>query len=263
MATSDKKSQVQARFGAYAQGYVSGATFSQGPDLERLLALAAPQPDWHMLDIATGGGHTALTFSPHLKHVISSDLTPRMLMAAREHIGRQGAANITFSGADAEKLPFAKAAFDLVTCRIAPHHFTHVYRFMTECARVLKSGGLLLLQDHLAPDDKKAAEYRTAFETLRDPSHVRGLNAYEWRGVFLDAGFSIEHTETLTKTHELLPWAQRQGCTPTVIERLQVMLLQAPDAVREHMRPQYAGTPYATFDDIHIIIKGRKINQQT
>lgn len=258
MAATDKKTQAQERFGQFAQGYVSSQTHAQGSDLERLLALAEPQPHWQMLDIATGGGHTALTFAPHLSHVISSDLTPRMLLAARQHLSNAGAKNVTYSGADAEKLPFGPAVFDLVTCRIAAHHFPDVYAFIEECVRVLKPGGVLLVQDQVVPAEPEAAHFVNAFETLRDPSHVEALPEYHWRGHFLNAGLTVEHTEIVQKDHDLLPWAERQGCTPAVIERLQVMLIQMPAAVRKHMQPQYAGTPYATFANQHIIIKGRK-----
>ena len=52
--------------------------------------------------------------------------------------------------------------------------------------------------------------------------------------------------------------AERQGCTPAVIERLQVMLAQAPEAVGTAMNPQCAETPDATFDHHYIIIMGSK-----
>ncbi len=255
----ERKMQVQARFGQYAQGYVQSAVFSQGADLDRLVALANPQNDWLALDIATGGGHTALRFAPLLRHVVAADLTTGMLRAARDHLNGQGAANISYSVTDAENLPFPSQSFDLVTCRIAPHHFCDCFRFIQECARVLKPDGLLLIEDHLAPDDERAARYIDSFERLRDPSHVRTYAGYEWQGMLLDAGLTVEHEEIFSMTGaKLLPWAQRQGCTAEVIERLQVLLVQAPDTVAEWLHPQCAGTSDATFDHHFIIIMGRK-----
>jgi ubiquinone/menaquinone biosynthesis C-methylase UbiE len=255
----DRKKHVQARFSQYAQGYVQSAVFSQGADLGRLVALAAPQPDWLALDIATGGGHTALRFAPLARHIVAADLTTGMLRAAREHITGQGASNISYTVADAEDLPFPSGHFDLVICRIAPHHFSDCFRFVQECARVLKPDGLLLVEDHLAPDDERAARYIDSFERLRDPSHVRTYAGYEWRGMLLDAGLTVDHEELFSMTGtKLMPWAQRQGCTPDVIERLQVLLVQAPQAVADWLHPQCAGSTDAAFDHHFIIILGRK-----
>jgi ubiquinone/menaquinone biosynthesis C-methylase UbiE len=257
--TDDVKQQAQTRFAQYAQGYVTSKSHAEGADLERLLELAQPQPDWHVLDIATGGGHTALKFAPHVARVVAADLTPTMLYAARAFITEQGAANLVYSAGDAENLPFVHHSFDLVTCRIAPHHFPDCFRFVQECARVLKTGGLVLIEDHLAPDDERAARYLDSFERLRDPSHVRAFASYEWQGMFLDAGLSVEHSEPFVRSGgKLVPWAERQGCTPEIIERLQVMMAQAPSVVAEWVRPQCVGTPDASLDHHYLIIAGRK-----
>jgi ubiquinone/menaquinone biosynthesis C-methylase UbiE len=258
-ADDKKKAQAQARFGEFAQGYVESKSHASGIDLERLVELANPQADWLALDVATGGGHTALRVAPHVGRMVASDFTPKMLTAARTFIESKGADNVVFSGADAENMPFDDNSFDLITCRIAPHHFPNCFRFVQESARVLKPGGLLLVEDHVLPDDERAARYVDSFERLRDPSHVRAYAGYEWEGMYLDAGLRVEHSERLTKANsKLVPWAERQGCTPEVIEHLQIMLKQAPAAVAEWMNPQCAGTGDATFDHHYIIIMGRK-----
>jgi ubiquinone/menaquinone biosynthesis C-methylase UbiE len=222
-----------------------------------LLELAQSQPHWQVLDVATGGGHTALHFAPHVAAVIATDFTPRMLHAAADFL-RPQLQNIAYAGADAELLPFASNSFDLVLCRVAAHHFPDIFRFMLDAARVLKPGGVLLVQDHVMPDSRKAARYINAYEKLRDPAHVRALPEYEWRGVTLDAGLLVEHSEQFTIEHHVLSWAERQGCTAETIERLQVMLLRAPKKVQAWMLPEYAGTPHARYTDHQIILKARK-----
>ena len=252
----DSKSLSQQRYNQFAQGYVTSQSHAKGADLDRLVEIA--QPGWTVLDVATGGGHTALKFAPHVALVVASDLTPNMLEAAQTFITGKGVTNIEFKRADAENLPFNDAEFDLVTCRIAPHHFPDCFRFVQESARVLKPGGLLLVQDHVLPGDEKAARYVDAFETLRDPSHNRAYAEYEWAGMFLDAGLMVEHVEQIVKVHEFVPWAERQGCTPDVIQRLGILLKQAPQAAADWMQPRAVGTPEATFVNHHLIIAGRK-----
>lgn len=260
MSDDEIKAQTQQRFSRFAQSYVESPRHASGEDLDRLVELAQPQPGWLTLDVATGGGHTALRFAPHVRRVIASDLTVTMLEAARRFVvGAESMRNVSFCGADAENLPFAPGVFDLVTCRIAPHHFPNVFRFVQECTRVLKPGGLLLVEDQLVPENDRAARYIDAFERLRDPSHHRVYALYEWQGMFLDAGLSVVHAEDLPKRGgRLIPWAERQGCTPAVIERLQIMLAQAPGPVAEWMEPQCVGTADAAFTHHYIVIMGRK-----
>lgn len=246
------------RFGRYAAGYVTASVFSDNDQLARLIEIAEPQPHWRVLDIATGGGHTALAFASHVREVIASDLTLPMLSVARDHIHSTAVANVHYTAAEAAALPFAAESFDLVTCRIAPHHFPDVYRFMLASARVLRPGGIMLVQDHVVPDKRRVAHYADAFERLRDPSHVRTLTESEWQGVYLDVGLEVTHTEQFIRRHDLIPWAERQGCEADVIERLQVMLLRAPDAVARWMQPELAGTDHASFCNHNIIIAGRK-----
>lgn len=257
--SEDVKAQSQKRFGDYAERYVTSKVHAEGEDLNRLLSMAAPQSHWRVLDVATGGGHTALKFAPHVAHVVASDLTPRMLHAARRFIKGQGVNNVSYAAADSENLPFVDNCFDAVTCRIAPHHFPDCFRFVQECARVIRPGGIFLVEDHAHPEFDAAARYIDSFEKLRDPSHNRAYAEYEWRGMFLDAGLSVEQAEIFTKEGgKLLPWAERQSCTPEVIERLQVMLVQVPAEVAAWLRPRYAGTPDAQFDHNYILIMGRK-----
>lgn len=258
MSAEEQKAHARQRFSQFAQGYVQSATHAQGNDLDRLLEVSAPQSDWIACDIATGGGHTALKVAPHVRRMIATDYAPTMLAEARQFIAKQGASNVDFIPADAENLPFAANSFDLITCRIAPHHFPDIFRFVREAARALKPGGRLVVEDHVVPEDPKDAAYVEAFERLRDPSHVRALSETEWRNDFLDAGLTVDTTEQMFRPDKMIPWAERQGCTPDVIEHLQILLAQAPRAVAEFMHPVAAGTPDAGFDHAYILIAGTK-----
>ncbi len=137
------------------------------------------------LDISTGGGHTALAIAPHVHSVAVTDLTPRMLATARTFLTEQGVSNATYVIADAERLPFLDASFDLVTVRIAPHHYADAPRAAREMARVLTPGGRLLFIDNIAPEDPELDRLMNDWERRRDPSHVRALHRDR---VALDAG---------------------------------------------------------------------------
>ena len=255
--TLDSKTLSQRRYSQFADGYVQSETHAKGSDLDRLLAIARPQAHWKALDIATGGGHTALKFAPHVRHVTASDLTARMLQKAEEFISPQlPPGSVAFQQADAEDLPFADADFDLVTCRIAPHHFPDAPAFVRECARVLVAGGLLILQDQILPDDDESAALVDGFEKLRDPSHHRAFKISQWHAMLIAAGFRIEHSEMYIKRHDFLAWARRQGCGEATIAELVRILREAPPIARDWMDPQRWGAADATFVNRHILLRG-------
>lgn len=262
----DVRTLSRDRYSQFAERYVGSIAHSQGTDLERLVAIAAPQPTWTVLDVATGGGHTALAFAPCVARVVATDLVPDMLGAARRFLRAQTTAHISFTLADAEDLPFADGTFDLVACRIAPHHFRDVARFVREGARVLRparpgengGGGSVLIQDHVLPDEPTAARYTDAWERLRDPSHHRAFGETEWEALLHNAGLQVYHIEQVTKQHAFLDWTQRQGCTPAVVGQLIEQMDAAPEAVVAWMQPRCFGTPEASFVNRHILIAGRK-----
>jgi SAM-dependent methyltransferase len=242
------KSLAQERFGAFAATYATSRPHAKGGSLPRLVELLAPQRDATALDIATGAGHVALTLAPHVTHVIASDLTPQMLVVARGLAAERHLANIGFADLRAEALPFADGTFDIVTCRIAPHHFDDVRAFVTEVARVLRPGGLFGLVENVSPDPSimaddaaalaAAADEYNAFEKHRDPSHVRCLTLAEWRGLVVDAGLKERHVEVLDKPMVLGPWADQQNVGAEIKSDLRAKLLEGSPAFRAFARPQ-------------------------
>lgn len=249
--TDDIKQTVQAQFGPNAAKYATSRVHAKGASLARLVELTQPQPDWQMLDVASAAGHTAFVFAPHVAHVVATDLTAEMLTVAQNLAAEKGLTNVSFERADAEDLPFDDDRFDLVTCRIAPHHFPHVDRFVAEAARVLKPGGLLAVVDNISPGTplrgKKArainaaGDYYNAFEKLRDPSHVRALPLHEWQRLLISAEFELLIVESHAKWMAFDPWATRLGLADDDLTRLRAMLLQAPEKVQEFLTPQQSG----------------------
>jgi len=140
------KSLVQQQFGANAAAYATSVVHAQGASLKRVVELVQPQPHWRALDVATAAGHTAFAVAPHVAHVLATDLTPEMIPVAQGVAAEKGIANVSFETADAEALPYPAESFDLITCRIAPHHFEHIDRFLAGCYRALRPGGVLVIE---------------------------------------------------------------------------------------------------------------------
>lgn len=219
--------------------------------------MTQPRSDWRVLDIATGGGHTALALAPHVREVIASDLTLPMLDAARAFILSKGIKNVAFREADATSLPFDAASFDLVTCRIAPHHFPDVQGFVREMFRVLEPGGVAVVIDNVVPEDPVAAKFINDFETIRDPSHVWSYTESDWREFFETAGFSDLHVELFRKARDFVSWLGRMSVPESTRKRLRVLLDEAPTPAKAALAPEERdGKMWFYLDEI--LILGRK-----
>jgi ubiquinone/menaquinone biosynthesis C-methylase UbiE len=223
---TEAQDRVRAQYGKVGDAYVRSAGHASGNDLDRMLALAAPQPTDTLLDIATGGGHVARVLGPHAGRVIASDLTPEMLDHAIPYLREQGLPDVERLVADAQDLPLDDASVDIVTCRIAPHHFPDPAAFVAEAARVLRPGGRFLLVDSTVPEGVVGGFFNR-YETVRDPSHVRSLTVEEWVGLLERSGFRIEAVEPFRKRHEFEEWTSRMRVSEGDRERLRAMMRDA------------------------------------
>lgn len=232
------KSLVQEEFGKTAASYLTSKPHALGKSLERLVTLASPQKDWHVLDVATGGGHVAYAFAPHAARVWATDITQEMLDMVKAEAQKRGLPNVRTAYAKAEAMPFEDASFDLVTCRIAPHHFDSIPVFLGEVHRVLKPNGLFALVDNVVPEGS-VGDYINAFERFRDPSHLRAWTMQEWRDALKKARLAIEHEEQIYKTMDFRSWASRHDATMQAL--LRSMLAEVTPAVKAAIEPQGAG----------------------
>jgi len=237
------KTLVQEQFGKNAAGYLTSTPHALGKSLERLVVLTAPQKSWRALDVATGGGHVAYTFAPHVARVWATDITQEMLDLVKGEAEKRGLSNIRTTYAKAEALPFEDASFDLITCRIAPHHFDSIPHFLDEVHRVLAPGAVFAMVDNVVPDGS-VGDYVNAFERFRDPSHLRAWTMEEWRAALKAHGFAIMHEEQLYKQMEFKSWAARHDATMQSL--LRSMLAQVTPEVKAVLDPKGDG-PELTF----------------
>jgi ubiquinone/menaquinone biosynthesis C-methylase UbiE len=245
---SDNKILVQQQFGANAAKYATSRPHAQGASLAGLVAMVGPRPHWQALDIATGAGHTALAFAPHVAHVVASDLTVQMVHVARRLASERKIENVSFVVAQAERLPFGDQSMDFVSCRIAPHHFVDVSRFVEDVRRVLRPGGAFGLVDNVSPDAQIvagreqdlaiAAQEYNAFEKLRDPSHVRCLTLNEWTTLMASSGLRVRASELQDKSMVFETWADQMQASAETKAELRRMVFSGSPAFQAFMRPQ-------------------------
>ena len=200
---------VQEQFSRRADKYTTSHVHASGKDLEWVVAEACLTGHEHILDVGTGTGHTALALAGGARAVTGIDLTARMIENATHLAAERGLVNVQFLVGDAVHMPFADHHFDLVTCRFAAHHFVDPDAAIREMSRVLKPGGLLLMVDHIAPDEAQLDEYINRLDWLRDQSHVREWTALEWQRRFQQAGVSTNVTREWDLHMEVSWWIEQ------------------------------------------------------
>ncbi len=185
-----------------AQAFRESPTHREGPDLELLVEMCEPGKGVTALDVATGGGHVARRLRDEGCTVVTVDPAPGM---QPDVIAR------------AEHLPFADSSFDVVTCRIAPHHFEDIRKAVAELARVTRA--LLVIEDNLHIDEQVEQA-----ERLRDPTHVRCYSADEWLELLVGAGLDVERVELVERKREVEDWLTRVDTPPEDAQRVRELL---------------------------------------
>ena len=206
-----------------AKAYRESPTHAAGEDLDLVVAWAEPGPGVTALDVATGGGHVARRLREAGAEVVTADRAPGM---QPDVVCR------------AEDLPFVDGSFDVVTVRIAPHHYDDVRAAVREMARV--SRDRVVIEDTLYEDEALEQVFR-----LHDPSHVRTYREDEWRRFLEEAGLRVEAVEIVEKRRPLEDWLDRTGCSDEDAERIRALLADRVDENGE-------------WADRKIVIKTRK-----
>jgi SAM-dependent methyltransferase len=185
-----------------AEAYRRSAVHAAGEDLDLVVEWCEPGPGVTALDVATGGGHVARRLREAGATVVTADPAPGMQ------------ADTT---APAEDLPFADGSFDVVTCRLAAHHFADVVAAVKEMARVASDRVVVC-------DNTFVSEWSEEADRTRDPSHVRNYSVPEWHSFFELAGLEVADERYLERPLEIEPWLARVDCPPADAARVRELL---------------------------------------
>lgn len=228
---------AQEQFGRQSHRYGRGHVLEQIEDVQRALEHIPLPPNSRALDLATGAGHTGLYLASAGFDVILADIAQPMLDRAARTAAERGL-TVQTRQHPAEQLPYPDATFDLVTCRVAAHHFSSPENFVRETARVLKPGGFFLLIDGTVEDGQDEAEaWAHEVEKLRDPSHNRLLTPDTWSNLCRRNRLMVRHVFIEPFKQPDLNWYFDAAAT-SPDNRAQVLELvaHAPESARKLFR---------------------------
>ena len=124
-----------------------------------LVDASAVGPGLRVLDVGAGTGNEAIRAARRGASVTASDLTPELLEAGRRRAEADGLA-LEWTQADAERLPFADASFDVVMSCIGAMFAPRHGRVADELVRVCRPGGTIALLSW-TPESLVGALFRT------------------------------------------------------------------------------------------------------
>jgi ubiquinone/menaquinone biosynthesis C-methylase UbiE len=166
--------------------------------------------------------------------VTLADLTESMLQRAVA-TAEARSLNVASRCHSAEKMPYADASFDVVTCRVAAHHFSSPEAFVQEAARVLAPHGWFVLIDGTVEDGQAEAEaWAHRVEKLRDPSHNRFLTPGEWKRLAQNSGLLVTRLEITPFQQPDLDWYFETAATSLENRRsVRELCASAPESARQ------------------------------
>jgi demethylmenaquinone methyltransferase/2-methoxy-6-polyprenyl-1,4-benzoquinol methylase len=127
----------------------------------RRLKFILDRPDALVLDLCCGTGDLAFALARAGRaRVVGADFAHTMLVRAREKSGVQAQpahqttpTSMPFFEADALRLPFADASFDVVTTAFGFRNLANYEAGLREIQRVLKPGGTIAILEFTEPPD--------------------------------------------------------------------------------------------------------------
>jgi arsenite methyltransferase len=137
-------------------GYPEELATVPGSSVESFAGVANPftlgrlAPGERVLDLGCGAGTDSLVAAQMVGpngSVTGIDMTPEMLAKARASAAELGAENVEFMEAEAERLPFADASFDVVISNGVIDLIPDKDAVFSELFRVLRPGGRIQVAD--------------------------------------------------------------------------------------------------------------------
>jgi ubiquinone/menaquinone biosynthesis C-methylase UbiE len=201
-APSRHESLILDQFSRQAPVFARSPELHAEQQLRLLVDAARPQAGEESLDVACGPGSVVAAFAALVRRAVGLDATAAMLEQARTLERERGLSNVEWHQGDVYRLPFADAAFDIVSCRFAVHHFQEPARAFAEMTRVCRRGGRVLVCDGLASADAGKAQAFNAMERHRDPSTAEFRTLPFLLGLFGDAEFAEPSVLRFRVTYE-------------------------------------------------------------
>jgi ubiquinone/menaquinone biosynthesis C-methylase UbiE len=233
------------------------------PIHEWLVEHLAPKDGQRVLEIAAGPGDTGFLAAKRLGkgRLVSTDISPAMVDAARKRGAELGVTNADYRVLDAQAMDFGDGSFDGVICRWGFMLMPDPAAAFRECRRVLVPGGRLVFAVFTGPDENPFASIPARI--LTQAGHLPPATSAWHPGILAladrtrvqalldDAGFTSTHIEGVDMTWTFAT-ADDYWTFLVELTALGPLVRSLPDAARDAVRAAIDArlAPYARDDGI-------------
>ena len=187
----DRAEAARRYFEAHAASWESVRALHISEDeIERAIAdLLLDRPLGTLLDVGTGTGRMLELFAPKAECAVGIDRSSEMLRLARVMLDQAGISGASLRQGDMNALPLGDGSADSIILHQVLHYAQQPGAAIEEAARVLSSGGRLLVIDFAQHNHSELKE---------QDAHLRlGFADDAMRGWFTAAGLELDQIERL------------------------------------------------------------------
>jgi ubiquinone/menaquinone biosynthesis C-methylase UbiE len=184
------------RFNKWAGSYDTGiAGIFYKMCYRKIRPLLSLQDGMKVLDVGCGTGSLLKELSRSGKelNLYGIDLSSEMIRAAREKLKDEK--HVELHEASAADLPFESNFFDYIVCMNSLHHHADPNQSLTEMARILKPGGVMILTDSFVDSTVRKILSRTVY-LLWNEGEVQYFKREELRRIFRSLGYEPVRQQT-------------------------------------------------------------------
>jgi SAM-dependent methyltransferase len=219
---------IRAEFANQTEVFSRAGELKQDAILGAVLEAIPADPESRWLEVACGAAMVGRALAPRVGSVHGVDLTPAMIERAGEEAAAAGLENAGFSLGDATALEFEDSSFDGAVTRFSFHHVPAPQRALEEMARVVRSGGYLVVADHARDEDPDVAAWVEEIERLRDPSHWACLTPRRMRAMADAAGLTLDQERLIPFELDFEDWRDRSSGGPAAAPLIDRLLAEGP-----------------------------------
>lgn len=128
-----------------AEGYAKKPVSDQAT-YEKKLAITRSylHPDMEVLEFGCGTGSTAIAHAPYVKHILATDISPKMIEIARAKAEDENVQNVTFEQATLESYKGSDRTWDVVLGLNILHLQSNWKEVIAQVYQMLKPGGVFV-----------------------------------------------------------------------------------------------------------------------
>ncbi len=251
----DHDQRLAQAFDGQAPRFEVAPVQSDPEALKRLVQAADLPGDALVLDAGCGPGLVSAALLAAGCRVIGADLSSEMIERARKRCADFGDRGRFFQASVYDDGLDAFAPFDAAVSRYVVHHVQDPARFLRRQVELLRSGGILVVNDHVTDPDPAIAAHHAALEVARDQTHTRNLTGGEFVDAFAAAGLCDVTYREEPFVLDFDEWFDR-GTPSDTKASVRSRLLAGP--IIRSFRPVPLETGSISIDAVRAIVRGRR-----